>query len=53
MLRRLQTAAKKMLSIHAHGGKLEPVIGLSPFMAQELDTYPDGDADDQGDFETG
>ena len=45
MLRRLQAARKKMLSIHAHGEKLEPVIGLSPFMAQELDTYPDGDAD--------
>jgi CRP-like cAMP-binding protein len=52
MLRRLQAARKKMLSIHAHGEKLEPVIGLSPFMAQELDTYPDGDADDQVDFET-
>jgi CRP/FNR family transcriptional regulator, cyclic AMP receptor protein len=53
MLRRLQAARKKMLSIYAHGEKLEPVIGLSPFMGQELDTYPDGDADDQGDFETG
>ena len=33
MLRRLQTAREKMLSIHAHGEKREPVIGLSPFMA--------------------
>ena len=33
MLRRLQAARKKMLSIHARGEKLEPVIGLSPFMA--------------------
>ena len=32
MLRRLQAARKKMLSIHDHGEKLEPVIGLSPFM---------------------
>jgi CRP/FNR family cyclic AMP-dependent transcriptional regulator len=53
MLRRLQTAREKMLSIHAHGEKLEPAIGLSPFMAQELDTWPDGDGDDEGDFETG
>ena len=33
MLRRLQAARKKMLSIHARGERLEPVIGLSPFMA--------------------
>ena len=39
MMKRLQAARKKMLSIHAHGEKLEPVVGLSPFMEQELDTY--------------
>jgi CRP-like cAMP-binding protein len=32
MLRRLQAARKKMVSIHSHGEKLEPV-SLSPFMA--------------------
>ena len=32
MLRRLQAARKKMLSIHAHGEKLSPSVGLSPFM---------------------
>lgn len=51
MLRRLQAARKKMLSIHNDGEKLEPVTGLSPFMQQELDTYLD--ADDKGDFEAG
>jgi CRP/FNR family cyclic AMP-dependent transcriptional regulator len=39
MMKRLQAARKKMLSIHAHLEKLEPVVGLSPFMEQELDTY--------------
>ena len=39
MMKRLQAARKKMLSIHAHGEKLEPVVGLSPFMEQQLDTY--------------
>ena len=39
MMKRLQAARKKMLSIHAHGEKLEPVVGLSPFVEQELDTY--------------
>jgi CRP/FNR family cyclic AMP-dependent transcriptional regulator len=38
MLRRLQAARNKMLSIHARGEKLEPVVGLSPFMEQELDS---------------
>lgn len=39
MARRLQAARKKMLSVHAHGEKLEPALGLPPFMEQELDTY--------------
>jgi len=38
MLRRLQAARKKMLSIHAHSEELEPVVGLSPFMEQELES---------------
>lgn len=50
MLRRLQTARKKMLSMHAYGEKLEPVIGLSPFMEQEFDTYDD---EDHGEFPGG
>lgn len=40
MLRRLQTARKKMLSMHAYGEKLQSVTGLSPLMEQEFDTYP-------------
>jgi len=39
MARRLQAARRKMLSVHAHGEKLEPAIGLPPFMEQELDVY--------------
>ena len=42
MMRRLQAARRKMLSIHAHGEKLQPVIGISPFMEQEFDT-PEAD----------
>lgn len=38
MMKRLQAARKKMLSIHAHGEKLEPVVSLSPLMQQEFDT---------------
>ena len=37
MLRRLQAARKKMLSIHAHAERLEPVTGFSPFTDQERD----------------
>lgn len=40
MTRRLQAARKKMVSIHEHGTKLEPVAHLSPYMEQELDTSP-------------
>ena len=39
MMKRLQATRKKMLSMHAHGVTLEPVILESPFMDQELDTY--------------
>ena len=38
MLKRLQGARQKMLAIHARGEKLEPVVGMSPFMQQEFDT---------------
>jgi CRP/FNR family cyclic AMP-dependent transcriptional regulator len=38
MLRRLQAARKKMLSIHAHQAALEPVVLESPFLDQEQDT---------------
>jgi hypothetical protein len=38
MMKRLQTARQKILSIHEHGEKLESVVGLSPFMQQEFDT---------------
>ena len=39
MMKRLQAARKKMLAIHS-GQRLEPSIGLSPFMEQEFDTLP-------------
>jgi CRP/FNR family transcriptional regulator, cyclic AMP receptor protein len=41
MMNRLQAARKKMLSVHARHEKLEPAIGLSPFMEQEFDIYAD------------
>jgi len=34
----LQATRNKMLATQMHGEKLEPAIGLSPFMEQELDT---------------
>jgi CRP/FNR family transcriptional regulator, cyclic AMP receptor protein len=38
ILRRLQAARKKMLAVHARTEQLQPAIGLSPFMQQELDS---------------
>jgi CRP/FNR family cyclic AMP-dependent transcriptional regulator len=38
MTKRLQAARAKMLSIHAHGATLEPVVLKAPFMDQESDT---------------
>jgi len=38
MMRRLQATRKQMLSVHAHGASLEPVVIESPFMDQETDT---------------
>jgi CRP/FNR family transcriptional regulator, cyclic AMP receptor protein len=36
MMKRLQGARRKMLAMHVHGEKLEPVALQSPFMDQEL-----------------
>lgn len=41
MMKRLQAARRKMLSMHAHGEKLQSAIGLSPFMEQEFDITDD------------
>ena len=38
MMKRLQSARRKMLSVHAHRAALEPVVLESPFLDQELDT---------------
>ena len=38
MMKRLQAARQKMLAIHAQKEKLQPVVCMSPFMEQELDT---------------
>src|SRR2546430_11726122 len=38
MLRRLQSARKIMLAIHARTEQLQPAVGLSPFMEQEFDS---------------
>lgn len=40
MNRRMQAARDKMIGVHHGSMKLEPAIGLSPFMEQELDTGP-------------
>jgi CRP/FNR family cyclic AMP-dependent transcriptional regulator len=37
MMKRLQAARRKMLSIYAHAAKLEPVVLESPFLDRELD----------------
>ncbi len=41
MMKRLQSARTKMLSIHAHRAALEPVVLESPFLDQELDAAAD------------
>ena len=38
MIKRLQAARKKMVSVYAHGASLEPVVLESPFLDQEQDT---------------
>lgn len=45
MIRRMQSARNKMLAVHHGNDTLQPV-GLSPFMEQEFDIYPDA-GDDQ------
>ena len=42
MSRRMQAARDKMLTIHNRSDTLQPV-GQSPFMEQELDTFPGAD----------
>ena len=41
MMKRLQAARKKMLSVQAHGDQLPPAIGLPPYLEQELDEGDD------------
>src|ERR1700731_2729421 len=41
MLRRLQAARKRMLSIHAHAAEPEPVFVEGPFLDQEKDSAED------------
>lgn len=48
MSRRMQAARDRMLGVHNHSTTLQPV-GRSPFMEQELDTYPGVDGDRQAD----
>ena len=43
MMKRLQAARSKMVAVQAGKEKLPPVIGLSPFMGQELDILPESD----------
>ena len=38
MMKRLQAARHKMLSVHAHGASLQPAVLESPLMDQEQDT---------------
>jgi CRP/FNR family transcriptional regulator, cyclic AMP receptor protein len=41
MMKRLQSARRRMLSVHAHGAALEPAILESPFLDQEKDSAED------------
>lgn len=41
MLKRLQAARAKMLSVHSHRARLEPVVLESPYLDQELDSTED------------
>jgi CRP-like cAMP-binding protein len=41
MMKRLQAARDKMVAVDAGNEKLQPVVGLSPFMQQEMDTCED------------
>lgn len=46
MIRRMQSARKKMLAVH-HGSESLSLVGLPPFMEQEFDTYPGADSDQE------
>jgi CRP/FNR family transcriptional regulator, cyclic AMP receptor protein len=41
MMKRLQSARHKMLSVHAHRASLEPIVLESPFLDQEQDSAED------------
>ena len=41
MMKRLQSARRNMLSVHAHRASLEPVVLESPYLDQELDSAED------------
>ena len=41
MMKRLQSARRRMLAVYAHGDALEPVILESPFLDQEKDSAED------------
>ena len=41
MMKRMQSARRRMLSVHAHGAALEPAILASPFLDQEKDSAED------------
>jgi CRP/FNR family transcriptional regulator, cyclic AMP receptor protein len=41
MMKRLQSARRRMLAVHAHGAALEPAILESPFLDQERDSAED------------
>jgi CRP/FNR family cyclic AMP-dependent transcriptional regulator len=41
VMKRLQAARRKMLSLHAYGAALEPVVLESPFLDQEHDSAED------------
>lgn len=45
MIKRLQSAREKMLAVHSKRLSLSPVVLESPFMDQELDTWPGSDND--------
>ena len=41
MMKRLQSARRKMLSVHTHRASLEPIVLESPFLDQEQDSAED------------
>jgi CRP/FNR family cyclic AMP-dependent transcriptional regulator len=45
MIKRMQSAREKMLSVHSGAAVLEPVVLESPFMDQERDSYSNVNSD--------